>query len=104
MKIALDWDGTLAERKEIPRGNVNWSLIKPNEHAVDFCYEAMSRGHELYVCTARSKGDFPKIREWLVKHKFPDMDITNRKRLGTTIYLDDRAIRFTNFLDISKLI
>lgn len=62
----------------------------------------IKQGHEPYILTARKEGEFPKITAWLTKHHFPTLEVTNVKKNGTLALIDDRAIRFTNWLDITK--
>lgn len=91
MKIAIDFDSTLANKYWIPMpdavNSVNWLL---------------KLGHELYIFTSRPKRDWGKMRRWLKENEFPKMKITNKKELNTVAYIDDRAIRFTNWNDIRK--
>ena len=101
MKIGIDFDGVLADGKGIPRkhGFMNW---KPKEYAVEAVKFLQGLGYECYVLTARKEGEWPGIGKWLKKYKFPKMRITNKK-MKAVVYIDDRAIRFTNWQDICKL-
>lgn len=101
MRLAIDFDGVLADGKGIPRENdfMNW---KPKGNAVEAVSFLMSLGHECYVLTSRGKKEWGKIRAWLIEYGFPSMDITNVKQKAT-VYIDDRAVRFTSWQDICKL-
>ena len=68
------------------------------------CLNYLSKYHEFYVLCAREDEELPKIKEWLDKHGFPEMEVTNKKRKGTSLFIDDRCYRFTNWKDISKLL
>ena len=102
MIIACDFDGVLIERKSIPRPE-DFEKDKPMKDAREAVKFLIERGHEVFILTSRRADNWPKIRRWLEKHDFPWLRITDTKE-NATIYLDDRAIRFTNWLDFIKLI
>ena len=101
MKLAIDFDSTLVKRKGIPSNGNPW-LEKPLVGARESINLFLEKGYDLYICTNREHYEWPKIKEWLIKNKFPEMRITNKKELGTTVYIDDRALRFTSWQDIRK--
>jgi hydroxymethylpyrimidine pyrophosphatase-like HAD family hydrolase len=90
-KIAIDFDSTLCDKE--------WKPIKDSQVAVSLLQES---GHVLYICTSRKSKHWPKMRRWLKENDFPLLRITNKKELETVAYIDDRAIRFTNWNDIRK--
>lgn len=98
--IALDWDGVLIDHPPAI-GFDEILTYEPMPWAVKSINYLVSKGFEFYVLTARNDEDIPKIREWMVKHGFPEMEVTNIKK-NAVCYIDDRAIRFTNWQDISK--
>jgi 5'(3')-deoxyribonucleotidase len=100
MRIALDFDGVICKRNKVPR-EPSFADSKPNKFARKVILQLMDR-HELYICTNRDESEFDDIRAWLDKYKIPKLLITNKKLPKTGVYLDDRALRFTNWLDISK--
>ena len=57
--------------------------------------------HTVYMFTNRNAEE---VEEWLVEQGFPPLLVTNRKLPDTHIYIDDRAIRFTNWKDMCKLL
>lgn len=59
----------------------------------------MDRGFKVVVLTART--DFVAVRIWLKSYGFPDLEVTNVKPPAIA-YIDDRAIRFTNWDDITR--
>ncbi len=99
-RIAIDFDGVLHDGKGIPRSSDIKG--KPKENAVDAIKFLEGLGYECYVFTARDESEFDDIYKWLLNNKFPAMDVTNKK-ISAIAYIDDRAIRFTNWQDICKL-
>lgn len=98
MKVAVDFDGVIRDTKGIPTES-SWT-DEPTEGAKDAINYLVEIGHEVYVCTANANLD--AVNEWLTKWKFPDLEVTNKKKTGTKVYIDDRAVRFTNWNDIRK--
>lgn len=105
LKFAIDFDSTICERYGIPtkNGKHDFYNCPPVEDALEAIKWWKKIGHELYICTARPKKDWPKMRVWLKEHGFPRIRISNSKEMGTTAYIDDRAIRFTNWQDIRRI-
>lgn len=102
MKYALDFDGTLAKRNGIPTRTENIEDLVPMEGAVEAVKWLLACGHELYVFT---NNKYPQlIEQWLSKNGLPVLRVTNIKESGTKAYIDDRAIRFTSWQDIRKLL
>lgn len=103
MKIGIDFDGVLCDRQGIPRIS-SFKDCPPNDYALEGVKCLRRNKHDFYVFTAREEKDWKGISEWLKEHGFPKMRITNIKEKGTVLFLDDRAVRFTNWLDFCKLI
>ena len=101
MKIAIDYDGVLIDHQDIPTSE-KWWKDQPMKGAVDALW-LLSKEHEVYICTAREEKDWPIIEQWMDIHGFPKLEITNKKKPNTDVYIDDRAYRFTNWNDIYKL-
>lgn len=55
--------------------------------------------HNVVVYTTRENHE--AVREWLKSSGFPELPITSMKPKAIA-YIDDRAIRFTNWDDIRK--
>jgi 5'(3')-deoxyribonucleotidase len=97
-KLGLDFDGVICKRDGIPRQKC-FLDCPPMDNAVEAIKE-LGKKYELYVLTNRE--DLDLVREWLKVNKFPKMLVTNSKQLDTQAYIDDRALRFTNWLDTTK--
>ena len=97
-KLGIDFDGVICKRSGIPREKC-FLDCPPMENAVEAVKE-LSKKYELYVLTNRE--DLDLVREWLKVKGFPKMLVTNSKQLDTQAYIDDRALRFTNWLDTTK--
>jgi predicted phosphatase len=99
MKIACDWDGTIVHRTGIPTNSNPWS-DKPKKGAI----ETLRLLDDFYILTNRPKEDWPMMKKWLRENGYSkEVLITNVKQPNTTVYLDDRAIRFTSWNDFRKL-
>ena len=105
VKIGIDWDGVMVKRKGIPTEPADKAWMDtPIEGARETISLLTANGVDCYVLTNRPKGDWKRIKQWLEFWKFPSLRITNTKEDKTTIYLDDRAVRFTTWNDFRKLI
>lgn len=99
---AIDWDGTLVDHPPaIPFEEVLTYDAMP--YAAKVITYLTKLGYEFYVLTARTKKEQKEVRKWLRTHGFPKMKVTNVKT-DATLYIDDRAFRFTNWLDVGKMI
>lgn len=97
MKIACDFDGVLCKRNGIP--TVMKDDDKPMEGALEAINLLLGQGHYVWVFTSNPAPD--KVRAWLTQNGFPELEITNIKK-PAHVYIDDRAIRFTNWQDMRK--
>ena len=100
MRLSLDFDGVICERNEIPRKK-NWRKCKPMKLAKEGIWTLLEN-YEVYILTNRPEEEWDDIYKWLLKNGFPSLLVTNKKLPNTFAYIDDRAIRFTNWLDICK--
>lgn len=100
--IAIDWDGVIIDH---PADLTLKEALtyKPVKDAVEVINQLVKAGFQFYILTARSASEHPEIREWLRNNGFPEMEVTNIKRVAR-VYVDDRAIRFTNWQDLRKLL
>jgi len=98
MKIAIDFDGVICKRQGIPT-IAGWKNAKPVDGALDSINLLIGLGHKVWVFTSNPEPE--KVVGWLIKNKFPEIEVTDIKK-PAHIYIDDRAIRFTNWQDIRK--
>ena len=109
MLIAIDFDGTLVNRKGIPTSSNVW-LDKPNKGAIETLKLLWEKKIMFYIFTNRGPEQWHFIKAWLVRNGFEGSQtgdvpyITNIQQPNTTIYLDDRAVRFTSWNNFRKLI
>jgi len=96
-KILIDFDGTVHRANNGYGDGTIYDI--PNERAVFTITNWTKQGYKVIIFTARDEKEFPAIKEWLKKWKFPDLEITNRK-MPALVYIDNRAIRFTSFADM----
>ena len=102
IKLGIDFDGVICKREGIPTIG-DWQKCEPVNGARESIELFIKQGIGVYICTQREHYDWPEVKEWLKKRGFPELRITNKKEKDTTVYIDDRAIRFTNWNDIRKL-
>jgi len=70
----------------------------PVEGAINAIKKLKNKGYDVVVFTARE--DLEPVDEWFRKHcNGWSLEITNKKPPAIA-YIDDRAIRFTNWKDI----
>jgi len=105
--IGIDFDGTLCKKQKYGDGTIH---EVPNEGASEAMKNFKEEGYKLVIFTVRLNpvlhGDIePKkkeIEKWLDKHDIPYDEVTNHKPPAVA-YIDDRAVRFTNWFDMSNL-
>ena len=99
MTIAIDFDGCI---HLFSRG---WQDGKIYDVIIDDALKEinylMQKGHKIIILTART--DFDAVRVWMSKQGFDmsKIEVTNVKPPANA-YIDDRAIRFTNWNDMVK--
>lgn len=95
--IASDFDGVLHKY------SMGWSdgtiYDVPVEGAREKIIMLLDAGFEVVVFTTRK--DKKAIGKWLEHWDFPPLPITNEK-IPALAYIDDRALRFTNWEDTVK--
>lgn len=99
MKIAIDFDGVICKSEGIPTKKLPCAEREPVEYALDAINYFLSLKHTIWVFT--SNPDIEEVKKWLKDHNFPNIEVTNIKN-PAHVYIDDRAIRFTNWLDIRR--
>ena len=95
-RIQVDFDGVLMQYEGWQDGSCYGD---PMPGARDALLKMKMLGFMPYICTARP--DLSLIYDWLVRWDFPSIEVTNIK-LPATMYIDDRAVRFTSWVDIMK--
>ena len=98
--ICVDFDRTI---HKYSRSWVNGRIYdEPVDGAIKAIKMLKDRGFKIIICTARSPLGEKRngwIRIWLEKHGLKDIKVTFKKPRAIA-YIDDRAIRFTNWRDI----
>lgn len=97
-RIAIDFDGVIHRYSDGYQKGDPYDIPMPG--AFETMRRLISQGFEIYIFTVRPPQEVVK---WLGKHGW-DLEIprvTNEK-LPAIAYIDDRAIRFTNWADITK--
>ena len=105
-RIAVDFDGTIHRYSQGWQGGKLYD--PPQDGAIESIEKLWQEGYEVFIFTTRghSEDEVAKIRDWLLQHNLkPDIaskiEITNIKK-PALVYIDDRAIRFTNWNDTLK--
>jgi uncharacterized HAD superfamily protein len=99
MQIIIDLDGTICtEEKTFSR-----SLSKPLEGAIESINQLHNEGHTIIIYSARSWQEYEMTSHWLSLHKVKYDQLVMGKPIGD-IWIDDRAIEFTDWADVKKKI
>lgn len=97
--IAIDFDGVIHGYSKGFKGSDIYD--PPVEGAIDALWRLRAAGFKLVIFTSRND-TIPQVKEWCKKYLVPDdIEVTNRKPPALA-YIDDRGIRFTNWIDILK--
>ena len=106
-RLMIDLDGVLHRYSE---GYEDGSLYdKPVEGAANALWKLGAVGYTYVVFTTRmTQTDDPErqkieICAWLTEHGFPAPEDVTGCKMPALAYIDDRAIRFTNWEDVRKL-
>lgn len=103
--IAIDFDGTICKKQSYGNGEITET---PNENASEII-KNLFQEYKIVIFTTRLNPDFggnieekrKEIENWLIKYGIPFDLVTNNKP-SAMVYIDDRAIRFTNWQDVSN--
>ncbi len=97
LKIAVDFDGV------IHRYSKGWHDGTVYDPPMPGCYATLKRlkerGHKIIIFTTRGNDKALKeeAAEWLKKHKIPYDTFHSGGKPPAHVYLDDRALRFTEW-------
>ncbi len=97
--LSIDFDGVLHSYTSGWQGHEKVA-DPPVPGARDACWRLHEAGWKLYVHTSRSK--LEPVQKWLAEHRFPPMSLTRIKPIAIA-YIDDRAVRFTDWESVRKL-
>ncbi|KKL64306.1 hypothetical protein LCGC14_2166350 [marine sediment metagenome] len=105
-RLMIDLDGVLFPYS---KGYHDGTLYEgPMPGAVDAIESLVKAGFSYYVFTTRMfMSDNPDqqredIKQWLWVNGFPESEGITCEKLPALAYIDDRAVRFTNWEDIRK--
>lgn len=110
MRIVIDLDGTICPVKQ---PHQNYSDLLPFPGAVEKIAKLKAQGHYIIIATARNmetcQSNVGKVMknvgkltfEWLDRHKIEYDEIYFGKP-NAEVYIDDRAIRFITWDDITE--
>lgn len=87
--LEIDFDGVIRDTQ----------TGKPVEGALKAMKWLDSKGRKMVISTARE--DLDNVQKWLNKYGFDRWELTNKKIRATAI-IDDRAIRFLNWKDVTS--
>ena len=111
-KFCFDLDGTICH---IKKEGQHYLDVEPLPGAVQPLQKLKSNGHYMIIMTARNMLTYnnnvgkiianqsPVVIEWLNKHQIPYDELHFGKPLAD-FYIDDKAIRLTNWKDFNKQI
>lgn len=86
--LAIDFDGVI-------RDNITKEPVEGVHEALDWL---INKGYILIITTANH--DMEEVRSWLKEHEIT-LPVTDKK-ISATAYIDDRAIRFINWKDVTS--
>lgn len=95
--IGVDFDGVIHEANDGWKDGTIYGKVMPE--SIRVINKFIHKGYEVVVCTARD--DIGPVIKWLDNNGFPKVRVTNKK-IPCLAMIDDRAIRFTNWIDIEK--
>ena len=95
--IAVDFDGVIHRYSRGWQGGALYD--PPMEGAAQAIHRLIEEGYKVVVLTTRT--DHLNIQIWMRDNGFPEIPITSTK-MPAIAYIDDRAVRFTNWADIRK--
>jgi histidinol phosphatase-like enzyme len=103
--LCIDFDGVIHCHHAGYTSDIDGEWMTGAKEAIE---ELHRLGFHLFVLTARpTTTDHEKIKAWMSARLGPDImkhiEVTNIKQ-GAMFYIDDRALRFTNWSDMLNYI
>lgn len=95
--ILIDFDGVIHSYEKGWNGGKIYG--KPVANSLKAVKKLIKEGYRVVVFTSRE--NLEEVEKWLKKNKFPKIEVTNKK-IPSFAIIDDRAIRFTNWVDVLK--
>jgi hypothetical protein len=97
MILAIDFDDTIHDSKNPPKGGRMGPPMKGAKEAVD---NFKRQGHTIIIHTVwGTKEGAPTIAKWLEYFQIPYDEITNIKP-NADLFIDDKAVHFTDWANI----
>ncbi len=99
--LAIDFDGVI---HRYSRGWADGTIYDPPvAGAIPALWALRAAGYRIVIFTGRlrEEGQHHHVEQWLTQHGAPPCTVTNIKPRALA-YIDDRAVRFTNWPDIRK--
>lgn len=93
--IMVDLDGVICTEEAF----FDRPLAEPIEGARQALHQLRAAGHTVVIYTARAWGEYRVARRWLEEHGF-EYDGLHMGKPVANVWIDDRAIRFTNWQDV----
>ena len=97
--LAIDFDGVLCDNNNIKPG---FRMGEPMPGAIEAMRRLKAGGDTVVIFTARDR--FQPVRDWLDHFGIPYDDVTNIKRPEFDVIVDDRAVHFTNWNQVTGYI
>ena len=99
MNYIIDLDGTICNETNFNNRNKS-KLIKGAREAINKLYK---KKNNITIYSARGWNEFKITENWLKKNKVKYHKLILGKAIGD-VWIDDRAIKFTNWKSVSKKI
>lgn len=111
-RIAIDLDGTICPIKD---ARTSYAVLEPLPGAVERIRELRGKGYYIIIVTARNmatcEGNVGKVMknvgkltlDWLAEHGV-EYDEIHFGKPNAELYIDDRALRFSDWSEITESI
>jgi len=97
--LSIDFDGVIHRYgKGWLDGSIYDGIVEGAKDKINLLYEC---GFRIIIHTTRGGKQSQEVEKWLAK-KGVKFDLVTNQKLPSMAYIDDRAVRFTNWEDIVK--